>query len=66
MITLLVTEVAEHEFCVRCTDALQVKGRELLSTKVHVASLHYVLKHKLVKSWDLVPFFVTLHFLKYV
>ena len=40
VITLLVTEVAEHELCVRCTDTLQFKGRELLSTKVHVASLH--------------------------
>ena len=38
MITLLVTEVAEHEFCACCTDTLQVKGRELLSTKLHVAS----------------------------
>ena len=57
MITLLVTEVAEQELCVRCTDTLQFKGRELLSTKVHVASLHNVLKHKLVKAWDLVPLF---------
>ena len=50
MITLLVTEVAEHELCVRGTDTLQFKGRELLSTKVHVAFLHNVLKHKLVKA----------------
>ena len=52
MITLLVTEVAEHELCVRGTDTLQVNGRELLSTKVHVAFLHNVLKHKLVKAYD--------------
>ena len=38
VITLLVAAVVELEFCVHRHPA--VMGRELLSTKVHVTSLH--------------------------
>ena len=66
MITLLVTDAAEHEFCVLYTDTLPSKAVSSCQQRFMLRPSTDVLKHKLVKAWDLVPFFVTLHFLKYV
>ena len=65
MITLLVTEVVEHEFCERCTDTLPSRAVNSGQPRFTFRPSTDVLKHKLVKGWDLVPLFVTLHFLKY-
>ena len=66
MIPLLVTEVVELELCVRCTDTLWSRAVSSCQPRFKLRPSTDVLKYKLVKAWHLVPFFVALHFLKYV